>query len=110
MPRAASKCPYCGARRAWEDPGRGRERRRPGGWKVVAYAALAVILLVVVLAGLWMLDALKRPISSTESEARPAGAPVDCAELVAGLKSARATGQVVTPEARDRLRQCLSRP
>jgi hypothetical protein len=112
MPRAAVKCPSCGARRRWE-PAAPREPapRRRRRWPIALYATTLGVALVAVALWVSFMREASRPISAAESAGKPAGSPSagECAELIAGLTTRSAAGQPLTGEVRDRLRQCFGR-
>jgi hypothetical protein len=105
IPRAAQKCPHCGARQAW----RRRERAvgPRGGWRAVACATGLAALVALAAIGLVILRDVKTPLTSAEGQLEPAApSATECAELVGELRKAVGT---ITPELRDRFRQCLER-
>ena len=113
IPRAATKCPYCRAQLLWNV-----ERRRPGGparWtrdlKRAGFAAAIVGGIVLVVVWLWVLREVKAPVSSstdpTTTATRPTSA--DCASLIGVLTGGSGSESRMTPELRDKFRQCFQR-
>jgi len=113
IPRAVTKCPYCRAQLLWNV-----ERRRPGGLarrardlKRAGIAAAIVVGIVLAVAWLWVLREVKAPaVSSTDpttTATRPASA--DCASLIGVLTGGSGSESRITPELRDKFRQCFQR-
>ena len=112
IPRAAKTCPSCGARQSLNVRAHGpdsRPRWRP--WRI----ALGITLLVVLAAGaiVWLgvLREIKAAVSSSDTLTSPSGRPSakECAELAGDLTKRAAPDQPVTPEVRERIRQCFDR-
>jgi hypothetical protein len=110
IPRATIKCPYCRARLVWVASA-ARPRllaRRAGRLKLTGLtAAVAAGVALLVIWG-WVLWEVKAPGSSTDT-ARTAPRPTsaDCSSLsgvLTGGPEAR-----ITPEIRDKFRQCFQR-
>jgi hypothetical protein len=81
---------------------------------MVAYASLIVVLVAGVLTWRWMLRTIHTPVSSVETpgaSVTPEGPPSneECASFARGMASQAAAQQRMSPEGRDRLRQCLER-
>ena len=111
IPRAAAKCPHCGARQLWsldrDDP----KERTVSTAKIVAYAVVIVVLVVVAFSWRWVQRAANVPISTVESAGKPAklGPPIDCATLAAELATPSGSSAPLTVEVRERFRECLGR-
>ena len=108
IPRAATKCPYCRAQLLWNV-----ERRRPGvraRWprdlKRARFAAAIVAGIVLVVVWLWVLREVKAP-EPTTTATRPSSA--DCASLIGVLTGGSGSEARMTPELRDKFRQCFQR-
>jgi len=113
IPRAVTKCPYCRAQLLWNV-----ERRRPGaparwvgGLKLAGFAAAIVVGIVVVVAWIWVLREVKAPAASSTDPTKTATRPTsaDCASLVGVLTGGSGLESRMTPELRDRFRQCFQR-
>jgi type IV secretory pathway TrbF-like protein len=109
---SAVKCPSCGARQSWTDRARGIEshpRRR--AWRIAAGAAILAVLIVGTLVWLSVVREIKRPILSDDGVASGSGRPAsaECAQLAADLTNRATTDERVSPELRDRIRQCFDR-
>jgi hypothetical protein len=74
-------------------------------------AAAVVAAIVLVMVGMWVLRAVKAPVSSADTEVKSTSRPgsSECASLI-GLLTGPSTGEPrMTPEIRDKIRQCLQR-
>jgi len=81
---------------------------RPG-WRIAGYVATVVVLGVAVVIWFSVLREVKAPVSSGESVSRGRPSAAECAELIAGMTKPSDLDQRVTPEVRDRFRQCFDR-
>ena len=109
---AAVKCPSCGARQSWSDRARGIEPPRGRRvWRITAGAAIVALLIVGALVWFSVMREIKRPILSDDGVVSGAGRPpaAECAQLAADLSGRAPTDQRVSPEIRDRIRQCFDR-
>jgi hypothetical protein len=120
IPRTATKCPYCRARLLWDPPA---PRAAPTEaattfltrWaarlKLTGLAAAVVVGVVLLVIWAWVLRDVKAPVSGTDAprtDARPTSS--ECVSLLEGLLGpSSGSGQRVTPEIREKVRQCFQR-
>lgn len=109
IPRLATKCPYCRARLLWRHGSEGppplsRWARR---LRLTGLAAAIVASVAIVAVWAWVLREVKAPFSSTDTTKTTAGRPTsaDCAALVGVLTGS----ERVTPDLREKFRQCFQR-